>query len=112
MRLKPYTAAIDSLQEIKTHRADVFTVMGQSFLDSLDADDIKAASLLQRVTAMGILYDKERLERGQSTANVGIADYTRRIQDIDAECNRLLASLGLSPTNLSQDMFDSAEEGP
>jgi hypothetical protein len=33
-------------------------------------DDIKAASLLQRVTSVGILTDKERLERGQNDSNI------------------------------------------
>jgi hypothetical protein len=36
-------------------------------LSSITDEDIKRASLLQRITAMGVIYDKERIELGLVT---------------------------------------------
>ena len=51
-------------------------------LNSLSEDDVKSASLLQRMTALGILYDKERLERGQSSVNISVVDLTQTLAEI------------------------------
>jgi hypothetical protein len=56
-----------STDDYKKHRADILTGLQHKILSTLTTEDIKAASLLQRVTATGILHDKERLERGQAT---------------------------------------------
>ena len=106
-RLAPFMEAIENLPAIKDHRADLFTVYGHSILSSLQEGDIKEASLLQRVTAMGILYDKERLERGQSTANVAYADLGRSVAASEARKADLMAKLGLSPSDLRDVVFDS-----
>ena len=41
-------------------------------LSAISDTDIKKASLRDKVIAAGILFDKERLERGQSTSNVSV----------------------------------------
>ena len=48
----------------------MFAATQSRILNNLTDDDIKKGSMLQKATAVGILYDKERLERGQSTENV------------------------------------------
>jgi len=60
----------------------VFAVVGDGLLNSLSEDDVKSASLLQRMTALGILYDKERLERGQSSVNISVVDLTQTLAEI------------------------------
>lgn len=57
----------DDTKTYKAHRADILARMQHEILASVGAQAIKDASLLQRVTAAGILIDKERLERGQAT---------------------------------------------
>jgi hypothetical protein len=57
------------VDEYKQHRADVFAGMQYRILSSITTDDIQTASLMQRSAALGILYDKERLERNMSTSN-------------------------------------------
>ena len=47
----------------------------------VDEDAIKNGSLRERATAFGILDERSRLERGQSTANLGVL--TRHIQAVD-----------------------------
>lgn len=51
----------------KKCRADILAGMQEKILKEVEGADIKNASLLQKVTTVGILYDKERLERNLST---------------------------------------------
>lgn len=69
------------LKKYKDNRADVLATYQTIILDSLTPEDLKKAGLSQKVMAYGILYDKERLERDQSTQNIAYAD-TVKAQDI------------------------------
>ena len=71
-RLRPYKDEIESLPTFKKSRGDIFALVQSKLLNSVTEDDIKGASLLQKMSAFGILYDKERLETNQSTENVGV----------------------------------------
>ena len=71
-RLKGFAPVQVKIDRYKRHRADLLTLTQATLHDSITPAVINEASLLQRTTALGILYDKERLERGQSTANVDI----------------------------------------
>jgi len=92
-RLLHLLPSIDNLDSVKGNRADLFTVIGDTLINSLSEDDIKAASLLQRVTAMGILYDKERLERGQSNINISVVDLTQSLVEITRQREELEAQV-------------------
>lgn len=61
-----------SLQHYKDNRADILALLQRRIVSTITALDIKKASLLQKATVFGILYDKERLERGLSTVNQSI----------------------------------------
>ena len=63
--------------DYKSHRADIFAGIQHKILASVSDDDIKKASLFQKAGVVGLLYDKERLERDMSTAN--IASFTADI---------------------------------
>jgi len=54
----------------KRHRADVLAGMQDRLMNSITVSDIKKAPMRDKVVSVGILYDKERLERDLSTANV------------------------------------------
>ena len=101
-RLAPFTEALEHLPTIKEHRADLFTVYGHGILSSLQAEDIAKASAYQRVGMAGLLHNMERLERGQSTANVSVADYTAKLVDLRTERERLEAALGGPITDESE----------
>ncbi len=62
-----------SLQAFKNRRADIFALVSAQILDSITDEDIRQATLLQKMTAVGILYDKERLARDQSTHNISVS---------------------------------------
>jgi transposase-like protein len=55
-------------------------------------DDIKAATLSQRFTALGIAFDKARLLRDQSTANVTLRPDLAALTDDDLETLDRLAA--------------------
>lgn len=90
-RLKQYDGEIKSLKSYKENRADVLAVVGSKMLNSLTSNDIEKASAYQRVGMFALLYDKERLERGQSTSNIAYANMTE--SDIDAKIKELEAKL-------------------
>lgn len=88
-RLKAYNPIFNQIESFKKHRGDALSYTQARILNSLTPADIKNASLLQRTTAFGILYDKERLERGQSTENLSIRSMTQSLsKDIDEISNR------------------------
>lgn len=58
------------LESFKKGRADIFAGIQESVAASFTEADIKKASVRDRTILLGTLYDKERLERGQSTQNV------------------------------------------
>ena len=57
-------------ESYKEHRADILAGMQERILATVDEAAIKQASLMQRSAAFGILYDKERTERGLSDSAV------------------------------------------
>lgn len=59
-------------EDFKSRRADVFAGLQERILKALTDEAIKKTPAIQLVTAASILYDKERLERGQSTDNQSV----------------------------------------
>jgi len=54
-----------AVNDYKALRADIFANGQRRIVSAITDKDLKNASLLQKATAVGILYDKERLERGK-----------------------------------------------
>lgn len=79
-QLQKYIPNANALETYKKHRADILAAKQIELLQSLTADKIKEASALQLITGMGILTDKERLERGQSTANLASHSLVEQIE--------------------------------
>lgn len=72
-RLKPYIQGDEiDLEAYKTHRADLMTLKQAQVMGALTIEDIEKASAKDKALVYGIFYDKERLERGQSTSNVAV----------------------------------------
>jgi hypothetical protein len=80
--LQRYGIEPNTVDSYKNNRAEIFAGLQDKILKTVDIDDIKEASVLQRITSAGILYDKERLERGQTTQNIGaLIGMIHQIQD-------------------------------
>lgn len=84
-QLRPHREALKNLDTFKNRRADIMALLGRQLLYSLSESDIKAMPPGSRVLAYCQLYDKERLERNQSTENVDFALFDRKISDLDKE---------------------------
>jgi len=70
-RLRRFPELTDgTLQDYKEARADVLAALQARTLRTLSAEDIANAPVQARAMLFGVLYDKERLERGKSTANL------------------------------------------
>jgi hypothetical protein len=68
--LQRYGIAQQEVNDYKSNRADIIAGLQSRLLSSVTDEDIKKAPLGSRVLAAAQLYDKERLERGQSTENI------------------------------------------
>jgi hypothetical protein len=79
LRLRPFKAEIEALESFKEQKADVLAVYQLKLLNSLTEADIKNIPPGSRLTGFGILYDKERLERDKSTANVSVHELQETI---------------------------------
>jgi len=60
----------ESTEVFKSKRADILARLQERILTTIDDKDIQKAPLGSRVLAVAQMYDKERLERGQSTSNI------------------------------------------
>ena len=100
-RLKAFAPRLKLLNGYKRHRADMLTLKQAEIMDAMTPDKIEAASLLQMTTAIGILHDKERMERGQSTANI----------DIHCEVRQALERVQALREAVESEEIESAESG-
>lgn len=100
----------------KTQRADIFSHAQLRILSSITASDLKKAPLQAKVVSAGILYDKERLERGLSTERIDHVVLSAKLSDLQAEEERLdrlikAKSKSCNPTETSQ-VVDMTKDDP
>lgn len=72
-RLAEHAPRLQRIDNHKKYRADILTSIQADVLESITPDNIKDCTLPQKTVAYGILVDKERLFRGESTSNLSIA---------------------------------------
>lgn len=69
--LQTFGTSPQQVKDYTTHRTAILQGLQARIIASITDADIKDSSLLQRMSAYGITYDKERLETGKTTANIG-----------------------------------------
>jgi len=69
--LKKHGFSPGELQAFKKERADIYALFQSKLIDTLTEDDLKLVHPLSRLKMMEIFHKMERLERNQSTENVG-----------------------------------------
>ena len=84
-----------SLKEYRDNKDSVLEELQADILYSVEDTDIKGSSMKDRIVSMGILEDKIRLIRGESTQNVNINQQIKDIDKVDAEITRLEEELQL-----------------
>jgi len=67
IRLKGVMKELDGIEEFKSYRGDILAVHQRRILDTITKGTIKEAGLRDRVIAMGVLFDKERIATGKTT---------------------------------------------
>lgn len=72
---------IDHTKCFKTYRADILASRQLQILENLTDEKLAKASARDLAIVFGTLYDKERLERGESTQNTSIFQHV-----IEAAC--------------------------
>ena len=82
------------LGKYKKDRADIFAAYQMMILNSIRPKDLQKASLSQKMLGFGICYDKERLERGQSTENIAYADMVKAEQVAQQAVDRYVTRFG------------------
>ena len=92
-------ANLDGLNRYKKHRGDVFADLQRRLICSIGDADIKRMAPDRRIWGAAVLYDKERLERGQSTENISVYGAIQEISRGLAEARRKLAELGEDDEN-------------
>lgn len=80
--LKRFGIEPNAVESFKQHRADILAGMQEKLLNSIEMVEIKSArDQKDSITGFGILYDKERLERGQATSFEAHIDLTGKLQE-------------------------------
>jgi DNA-directed RNA polymerase specialized sigma subunit len=108
IRLKGHTEDLNALIPFKDSRADTLAFYQRKLLNSIDKGAIEKCSAYQRVGMFGILYDKERLERGESTQNIAYASMDKTFRAMVEEQAKLEAELGLDRDELVE-MIESKQ---
>ena len=76
-KVLPVGVIAPTIETFREQRADTFARFQQIILQYVTEKKLKGASLQQLGTLFGIMYDKERLERGQATEHIAHAHYQK-----------------------------------
>lgn len=110
-------------KEYVRNRADILASFQWRLLSSLTDADIKKMVPDRRIWCYGVLFDKERMERGQSTENISIASVAMHLQcelaDHQARSKSLQEQLesrgicvsNLAPNGLQKAHMDDVDDG-
>ena len=95
--VRKYGIDITALRTFKSKRADTLAHL-QMLVTQAMPGKVEQTSLRDLATTFNILHNAERLEKGQSTANLSLGDVSTQISDLDATIARLEGQLGISKT--------------
>jgi len=76
---------LDGLEDFKNYRADVFSHKQRELLDALTPEKIASMSGRDLIISLGVLYDKERLERNKATHIIDYGKVKNEIEELEKE---------------------------
>jgi transposase len=76
--LKNYGIDTKKVNTYKKLRADILAGTQGRIIENITEEDLTKAGLRDKAIAFGVFFDKERLERNQSTANYSLASVVER----------------------------------
>ena len=96
-QISRYITDFEGVNDYRENRSSILADKQRILIKSITDAEVKEMNVRDRVVAFGILYDKERLENGQSTQNVAslhsIAD--RAIKAVSAANPPVKDNLGI-----------------
>ncbi|MBQ09307.1 MAG: hypothetical protein CMD96_05915 [Gammaproteobacteria bacterium] len=84
---------IQKAKHFKEHEATIIGLKRKEILESISEGDKKKASLMQKVTSYGILFDKQRVLEDKSTENIAFSGRLEEIQDTKGKVLDILKRL-------------------
>ena len=114
-RLQPFIPKTEGLKAFKQHKADLLAAKQAELLFSLTPEAIKDTTPYQRVGMFGILYDKERLERGQATEIVEYNEFEEQTQDLASKKRAIeerLAAMGVDVVDVTPEKVSDTNLEP
>lgn len=90
-------------------RADFLAEMQYRILSTIDNEEIKRAPFGTKIVSMGILFDKERLERGQTTEIISYDDIRARQDALRSQRDQIADALrarGIDIESLRRPVID------
>jgi hypothetical protein len=88
------------LQNFNKNKAKAYAHIQERILKSISTDDIKKASLSQKIVGIGVLADKERTELGLVTETIGYVDLVKVNEQTKQRMQELESKLGISKDDL------------
>lgn len=108
--LQRYGLEKQNIDHYISQRPQILAGLQEKILQSIDEDDLKKTPAAQRTMMFGILYDKERLETGKSTANVqGIYHIISEIER--SERKKVVSDSDIDASSGKSDTPDSTDMG-
>jgi len=83
----------------KRNESKMLTLLSNEVFSAVSSEDIKKASLLQKVTAGSIMLDKRELLDGKPTQNIGLANVVGSVQSELAKLKIMRESLDAEVVN-------------
>ena len=99
-----HSLSLVDLRNWKRTRADLLSIKQMQIVERMTPEKMEGASLRDQAGALASLNNIERLERGQSTANIDIQEVTERLEELTTAENALRAKMGkpLIPVDFSE----------
>jgi DNA-binding transcriptional regulator LsrR (DeoR family) len=100
--LKRYSIEHNVSKSFREHRAEILSGIQEKIIKQVDCLSIKIDSpkgLKDATTAFGILYDKERIERGQATSIVQANSITGSLKDLIELITGKAEAVDITPNN-------------
>ena len=88
-RLKRWSVTCADVDTFKSNRAEILTGLQERFVNSISDNDLARTPVGSRIQAVSQLHNMERLERGQSTANVAVRQIDDSIEALEGELKAL-----------------------
>lgn len=102
--LQRYGVIQRHMDNYTSHRASILAGLQDRILQSITHSDVQKTPASQRVVMAGILYDKERLERGQSTEIIDHRVITAKLSEVTDRLKSINA--GFTISHQSEDAGD------